>query len=826
AAGAVRQGNSLLSGDSASERVLVFFNARAKEYGVAIKDHEIWHAGTAGIPGLGLLNERARNSLLDIISGASPDESDFALAETLAGRLSNTDAVRQNRFFIGSGGGRHKLTPAGFKTLVEKLGLENYENSEAGIPAASVSEEVGLPDVLLAMSESGGPDSGRFFDGSARHSQPVRGDWVYSGRTGDAISSAFLPPAGQRRSALTVNIPKLYEDSRRPAGNAEYGITGAAGPLQAEKPAQVVPSMEVAWARLRYSKAGMAIESAAGAVRGLVSRLWPGKPGKVLLYAGQFDPFHPGHRAEFLGALSAENFDHALVAPSMGLPGLPTGDRAPAWLRLFIAQKNLPDDSRSRVDSTILRQRVQGAAAITDTYRKKLGPAAEITFLMGSDNYRDISQWAGIERLLTGANLLVNVRPDYPVGDKPLEFLPEPFRKRYRLTSPGTYTDTETGRTLKFIRVPGPSVSSREVVQAVRNKEWRKLEKLMDAGSAGLVSSWYYPDIDWDDYQRNFIFRQDSRPLFQRAFGAETAENLLNEPGLLQRLARIDAKAPDAAVSIVREIYRAARDGKTGLASSPYLYSRALSLAIDPDFLRILPGTAPPQEDAAQNAVKKEHQSRHPSFMTRIQKALERPVGRLQGATMGLQILSDAPDPGHYFHDDRTLRVYMGIDAGLNEADIRIRGFLSRYALNHGEDAVERSIAGTGLRRLMLEHLRGRYSESKFVATTLDSRVAERFAGPGGTILTADIPLRDAFFANDPQIWSGTAFHSSGNPNDYLHEVVMLKIRPEWIVDMRQARNQSWAPSRSERLRTYVELITRPLTGRIAKLLGHVPKPQ
>jgi hypothetical protein len=52
-------------------------------------------------------------------------------------------------------------------------------------------------------------------------------------------------------------------------------------------------------------------------------------------------------------------------------------------------------------------------------------------------------------------------------------------------------------------------------------------------------------------------------------------------------------------------------------------------------------------------------------------------------------------------------------------------------------------------------------------------------------VVVADIPASAGRFMNDPQLWAGTPFAQTGNPEHILHEFIVRGIRPEWIVDIR-----------------------------------------
>lgn len=195
-----------------------FLAAKGGKFGLVLKGPELWHTGTPGDPGLGRLDQVSINGLAEILSKTSPAEAEYALAQALSARLDKGAAVSGDGFFSKGSRGRLKITPAGFKALIEKLGdsagqaVYREVQLDAGNAAAAGAAQNETLDGLRAMAGSADADFGKFFDGSQDRGRageagvrsagggPLTGNTV---RAGTGLSAAkkivpALPASGEQ----------------------------------------------------------------------------------------------------------------------------------------------------------------------------------------------------------------------------------------------------------------------------------------------------------------------------------------------------------------------------------------------------------------------------------------------------------------------------------------------------------------------------------------------------------------------------------------------------------------------------------------------------
>lgn len=296
--------------------------------------------------------------------------------------------------------------------------------------------------------------------------------------------------------------------------------------------------------------------------------------------------------------------------------------------------------------------------------------------------------------------------------------------------------------------------------------------------------------------------------------GIETGELVLRDWDTFGSLLRTSADDGEAAASVAGLVYRKARsEGR--LAEFPELYSRAVGLALDPDFADLRRGGSEPPPAPSTVRVSRRQDVKAPAI---LRKAWEKLVSSGQSTALAAVQLEAVRAPlVSSFKPGETVRVHVGIDKAVPESVLRAEGLSSRHARRRGAASVAPTLGRIGRRRAVLEHLRGDYRDSLFVDSSLSPRVAESFAGEGVVVVSADVPLEQVVFANDPWVWSGTAFESSGNPNDYLHEAILPRIDPAWIVGVRRVTAVSWSPSRGKKAGAVAEAFGRPVIERLRR---------
>lgn len=135
---------------------------------------------------------------------------------------------------------------------------------------------------------------------------------------------------------------------------------------------------------------------------------------------GTFDPPHHGHLIAAADVHAALGLDRVLFVPSAVPPHKRTTVQAPAALRLEMVRAATRGDERFEVDDLELRR--PGPSYTVDTLRvlRERFPGAELFFLVGADNVRELASWREPEEIVRLARIVAVPRgcesadPDSP----------------------------------------------------------------------------------------------------------------------------------------------------------------------------------------------------------------------------------------------------------------------------------------------------------------------------------------------------------------------------------------------------------------------------
>jgi nicotinate-nucleotide adenylyltransferase len=146
---------------------------------------------------------------------------------------------------------------------------------------------------------------------------------------------------------------------------------------------------------------------------------------KIGLFGGSFDPVHVGHLLVARAAREEAGLERLIFIPAAQSPFKPDVQPAPAserlrWLRLALA-----GDPTAEIDDQEIRR--GGISYAIDTVRAYAGkhPGAELFYLIGADQTRQLGLWREAVELSRLVQFLVIPRP----GQAQVE-LAAPFRGR------------------------------------------------------------------------------------------------------------------------------------------------------------------------------------------------------------------------------------------------------------------------------------------------------------------------------------------------------------------------------------------------------------
>lgn len=128
---------------------------------------------------------------------------------------------------------------------------------------------------------------------------------------------------------------------------------------------------------------------------------------RIGVFGGTFDPPHLGHLVAAGDAADALGLGRVVWIPSALHPFKGESVRTPPALRLEMTRAAIAGDPRFEADDLELRR--QGPSYTVDTLRELHArhPGAELFFLTGADNLRDLPKWREPEEVVRLARLVV-----------------------------------------------------------------------------------------------------------------------------------------------------------------------------------------------------------------------------------------------------------------------------------------------------------------------------------------------------------------------------------------------------------------------------------
>jgi nicotinate-nucleotide adenylyltransferase len=142
-----------------------------------------------------------------------------------------------------------------------------------------------------------------------------------------------------------------------------------------------------------------------------------GRPKRIALYGGTFDPVHVGHIAVARELTKLLALDEVLFIPAHIAPHKRQRQVTPALQRyamLALATQSEPllCVSTIELDEPTKPYTVETLARM----QAMLGPEAQLFFVMGADSWVDIRTWREWERVLELTNHVVVARPGYELS--------------------------------------------------------------------------------------------------------------------------------------------------------------------------------------------------------------------------------------------------------------------------------------------------------------------------------------------------------------------------------------------------------------------------
>jgi len=192
----------------------------------------------------------------------------------------------------------------------------------------------------------------------------------------------------------------------------------------------------------------------------------PGIPRDVRrigVFGGTFDPIHLGHLRCAEEAREQLGLDHVLFIPAADPPHKPHRRIIPAHHRLAMVKLAAAGNPRFRVSSIEIER--SGPSYTIDTLRSlrlRLGPAVQLTMLLGLDAFRDIGTWKEYRALFPLADVAVWGRPG-ETRNRSRGLLPVAARADFCYAKNQITLLHNTGTRIQFLTVTALDISASDI---------------------------------------------------------------------------------------------------------------------------------------------------------------------------------------------------------------------------------------------------------------------------------------------------------------------------------------------------------------------------
>ncbi len=185
---------------------------------------------------------------------------------------------------------------------------------------------------------------------------------------------------------------------------------------------------------------------------------------RIGLFGGTFDPFHNGHLLLAMDALEQCTLDHLFVIPSANPPHkwevfLPARKRL-ALVKAALA--GIPGMSASDIE---IKRQGKSFTYLTLQAMKKKFPGAELFWLIGADNVKEIGGWRYPGQIARDCTLVIAARPGSRIDTRKL-----------------------AGFTYHRLQARAIDISSTEIRARLAKK--LSIHGLVPDGVEGLISRW------------------------------------------------------------------------------------------------------------------------------------------------------------------------------------------------------------------------------------------------------------------------------------------------------------------------------------------------
>jgi nicotinate-nucleotide adenylyltransferase len=197
----------------------------------------------------------------------------------------------------------------------------------------------------------------------------------------------------------------------------------------------------------------------------------------IAVMGGTFDPIHYGHLRVAEEVREDFGLDRVIFIPAYIPPHKPDEGKTPPELRIEMVRLAVAGNPGFEVSSIEIERGGKSYTIETVKELKKKGEKdLEISLIMGTDSFNDITSWMDYRELLELANIIVVPRPGY-AAEKLAEALPVELARKFRYDSATESYINLAGRSVTYLETARFDISSSDIRRRV--KEGRSIRYLL-----------------------------------------------------------------------------------------------------------------------------------------------------------------------------------------------------------------------------------------------------------------------------------------------------------------------------------------------------------
>ncbi|MBI5892487.1 MAG: nicotinate-nucleotide adenylyltransferase [Deltaproteobacteria bacterium] len=197
---------------------------------------------------------------------------------------------------------------------------------------------------------------------------------------------------------------------------------------------------------------------------------------RIAVMGGTFNPIHLGHLRIAEEVREYLNIDRVMFIPTFMPPHKNNGSLIPSEDRLEMARLAIKGNPNFQVSDIEIKRGGRSYSIETLQALQKDMPNNEISFIIGTDQFNEITTWCEYERLFELTNFIVVTRHGYPVK-KIGEVLPDKMARQFTYDPKKDAYVHKNGKTVTYLATTLMDISASQIRQRIKDE--RSIRYLM-----------------------------------------------------------------------------------------------------------------------------------------------------------------------------------------------------------------------------------------------------------------------------------------------------------------------------------------------------------